>query len=69
MIMEKDAVKIDFMTFDIVTGELLQKMRATDIFGVELQCSETVDYVLGHYDRGTHKVVNGNVVPIDAPQI
>lgn len=58
---------IDFTTYRISTGELLQMMEAGDIHTVDLQCSDDVDYVFGHHDREKFKVVKGEVVPRENP--
>lgn len=59
---------IEFTTYDIDTGELLQTMRASDIHGVDAQCDENTSYVFGHWDRTTHYVRDGEALPrLDKP--
>lgn len=53
---------IDFTTYEIATGELIQTMRATTIQTVELQCSDEVSYVLGHWDKVKYMVRDGEVI-------
>lgn len=54
---------IDFTTYDIATGELLQTMRASSIHGVDAQCDDATDYVFGHWDHTIYMVRDGEVVP------
>lgn len=56
---------IEFTTFDVHTGELLQTMRCTEIQGVDLQCSDDVSYVFGHWDKANHVVRDGEVIVRD----
>lgn len=43
---------IEFSTYDIETGEVLQNMTATRIGLVDLQCTRGTSWVLGHWRPG-----------------
>lgn len=56
---------ISYMTYEIATGRLLQRMRSSTIYGVERQCRDGISYVFGHWDRDAYRVVDGEVVPVE----
>lgn len=55
---------IEFTTFDVETREMLQLMRVSTIQDVDLQCSEGVSYVFGHWKPGRY-IIGDDGEPVE----